>query len=582
MLIKFMNIFNFYYNTGIFMQKKIFLSTCISLTLAAFLGCKNSNNDIQSSHQLNTKAVSSNFAASYGEDFNYYYSGYKKCELDDEKTYFYEEKKLDYTLDEECIVSIDKITLKSKNLNGENIVFTKVSTNDHFVIELGEDRMLKKKLKPILFRSLDGKYTSYLDVTVHKGDINFHASEPRKFQPRQDKIIEVDENNHEYSLYDNGWFYFSSDVIPKEFIDLEIKSKFKRSKGSILSKYNDRTSYIKKTFSTKYNVTDLNCKIVELANFTAIERSDYSKLEGCLSKNLELDKTYSLIYSQSGSWDESTLWYAEFSFDEYSLEAPNEDSELVKKEQDELTSKFNAELDDYIKNIYAPDCNKFDKESNRVRKLNILTNKFKRFYKSLDYKYENRSYKNYIPFGFEFSADEKNVLIPIITHSGICSSEGQCFDSYEQYCPKIEPEVKPALCDLSFIEKKEAEKKKIEEENELRLLAEEAERKRLDDLSTNILVGSAQETAQKAIEFRGEKQIVEEPTEKNTVVIPVEISEEKSPEYIDVKPASFQAPEQPIVYDQKVEVSDNDSNFIEYFELVPNRNKKPAASKLDN
>lgn len=68
------------------------MSTCISLTLAAFLGCKNSNNDIQSSDQLNTKAVSSNFAASYGEDFNYYYSGYKKCELDDEKTYFYEEK----------------------------------------------------------------------------------------------------------------------------------------------------------------------------------------------------------------------------------------------------------------------------------------------------------------------------------------------------------------------------------------------------------------------------------------------------------------------------------------------------------
>ena len=105
------------------------MSACISLTLTAFLGCKNSNKDAQSNDQLNTRAASSNFAASYGEDFNYYYSGYKKCDLDDEKLYFYEKRNATLSIDESYELDITHITLESNTNPGEKIVFIKNNQN---------------------------------------------------------------------------------------------------------------------------------------------------------------------------------------------------------------------------------------------------------------------------------------------------------------------------------------------------------------------------------------------------------------------------------------------------------------------
>ncbi|WGL58595.1 hypothetical protein QEJ31_08605 [Pigmentibacter sp. JX0631] len=419
------------------MQKKIFLSTCISLTLAAFLGCKNSNNDTQSNDQQNTKAVSSNFAASYGDDFNYYASGYKKCELDSSKEYFNNVKNLNFSTDKNCVVNIDKIILESKNFNGEKIDFTKVSPNEIFVFKAGEDGLFKNKISPILFRSHDEKYEIYLNIRMNKENIVFYTSEPKISQIVIDKNDILINKGNKISLLDNIKFHYSSDSIPTDFVTLKINSYFDRLKGSSLFKYNDKTTNIKKIFDEKYKVTDFNCKISDHANFSNFERSDLSKLEGCLSKNLQLNKSYSLVYTQSGSWNDSKLWYAEFSFEEYSLEPPSLDLQLLKKEQDELTFDFKTELDDYIKNIYTPNCNKYNNENNRVRKLTILNNKFKRFYKYLDDKYEYRSHKNYIPQGFQFSVDEINVLTPINTSYEICSSEGNCIQNYNQICPNL-------------------------------------------------------------------------------------------------------------------------------------------------
>ncbi|WP_158998999.1 hypothetical protein [Pigmentibacter ruber] len=290
-------------------KKKIFLSACISLTLTAFLGCKNSNKDTQSNEQQNTKAVSSNFVTSYGDDFIYYASGYKMCDLDTNKTYFDKKENVPLFYNDSCEIDISKITLESKSKLNDKIVFIKDNQNSNFIFKLNSNFEIEKNPGGVLFKSEDNKYFVYLNVNIENKKIKFNLSEVRKINVKQEIIIDVVSNDFTYEEDDVMYFY--SNTLPEDFVKLTNSKEFDKKNEANLSELDPKKSLIEKNFNKKYKITNHNCKITELSDFSNFKPNNFIKLEGCLDKIIELDKSYTLIYSANGSWQENSIYFGE-------------------------------------------------------------------------------------------------------------------------------------------------------------------------------------------------------------------------------------------------------------------------------
>lgn len=105
--------------------------------------------------------------------------------------------------------------------------------------------------------------------------------------------------------------YFYSDTLPEDFVKLTLPKEFDKKNETKLLELDSKKLEIQKTFNKKYKITNHNCKITELTEFSNFKPNNFIKLEGCLDKIIESDKSYTLVYSTNGSWQENSIYFGE-------------------------------------------------------------------------------------------------------------------------------------------------------------------------------------------------------------------------------------------------------------------------------